>query len=763
MSAPEHTDRRDAAREHNAPARRLRQAEMLLETYRRLVALQGLDDTLRIMVEIMAAECGADSATIFLNDPRTGELFTRMPHGEHSREIRILNTEGLAGHVFQTGEPVILEDAVAHPRFNRSMDTANGTVTRNILAIPIRKHGGVSSGVCQVINKKSGAFTRENLVVLEGLALQASIALESRQYAERMERTRREEIEFLDVVSDITSDIDLFAVLRKVMRETTRLLDAERSTLFLNDEKTGELWSRVGEGLGTSEIRFPNDRGIAGAVFTSGETINIPHAYADLRFNPAVDRQTGFFTRSILCVPVTSKTGRIIGVTQVLNKRGGSFMPEDESRLKAFSAQVSIGLENAQLFNDVQRMKNYNESMLESMSNGVITLDTDGRIITCNHAALAMTGMDSAELTSVTAGELFSGVNEWVLERIARVNATGRQEIAVDAGLLLGEREISLNLTVLPLNDAQQERIGSLLMMEDITSEKRVKSTMARYMDPAIADQLLQQGQDALGGRSVEATLLFTDLRGFTELSERLGATATVALLNEYFTLMVECVSHEGGMLDKFIGDALMAAFGLPLSHGDDADRAVRAAIAMIRTLDRWNLSRGNSAMNRLDMSVGLNTDIVVSGNIGSPRRMDFTVIGDGVNLAARLESACKQYHTRILMSDNTRAQLRGTYRLREVDRVIVKGRSEPVAIHEVLDYHEETSFPNLMEAVGHFREAQEHYRAHRWDRADRSFAEAARLNPADRLPLLYRERCLLLASNAPPEDWDGVWVMTRK
>ena len=763
MSVPEHNDRRDAAREQNAPARRLRQAEMLLETYRRLAAQQGLDDTLRILIEIMAAECGADSASIFLNDPRTGELFTRMPHGEHSREIRRLNSEGLAGHVFQTGEPVMLEDATAHPRFNRSLDTASGAVMRNILAIPIRKHGGTPMGVCQVINKKSGAFTRENLEVLEGLALQASIALESGQYAERMERTRREEIEFLDVVSDITSDIDLFAVLRKVMRETTRLLDAERSTLFLNDEKTAELWSRVGEGLGTSELRFPNDRGIAGAVFTRGETINIPHAYADLRFNPAVDRQTGFFTRSILCVPVTSKTGRIIGVTQVLNKRGGSFTPEDESRLKAFSAQVSIGLENAQLFNDVQRMKNYNESMLESMSNGVITLDTEGRIITCNHAALAMTGMDSAELTSATAAELFSGVNAWVLERIARVNATGRQEVAVDAALLLGEREISLNLTVLPLNDAQQERIGSLLMMEDITSEKRVKSTMARYMDPAIADQLLQQGQGALGGRSVEATLLFTDLRGFTELSERLGASGTVALLNEYFTLMVECVSHEGGMLDKFIGDALMAAFGLPLSHGDDADRAVRAAIAMIRTLDRWNLSRGNSGMNRLDMSVGLNTDIVVSGNIGSPRRMDFTVIGDGVNLAARLESACKQYHARILMSENTRSRLRGTYRLREVDRVIVKGRSEPVAVHEVLDYHEEASFPNLMEAVGHFREAQEHYRARRWDRADRSFAEAARLNPADRLPLLYRERCLMLASNPPPDDWDGVWVMTRK
>ena len=763
MSAPEQTERRDAAREHNTPARRLRQAEMLLETYRRIAAQQTLDDTLRVLVEIMAAQCGAESAAIFLNDPRTGELYSRVLHGQRSREIRILNTEGIAGHVFQSAEPMLIEDPYSHPRFNRAIDAASGTVTRNILALPIRKHGGAPIGVCQVINKKIGSFTAENLEVLDGLALQASIALESGQYAERMERTRREEIEFLDVVSDITSDIDLFAVLRKVMRETTRLLDAERSTLFLNDEKTHELWSRVGEGLGSSEIRFPNDRGIAGAVFTSGETINIPHAYADLRFNPAVDRQTGFFTRSILCVPVTSKTGRIIGVTQVLNKRGGSFTPEDESRLKAFSAQVSIGLENAQLFNDVQRMKNYNESMLESMSNGVITLDADGRVVTCNRAAPAMVGLDAETLTAMSAAELFGGTNTWVLERIARVDETGRQEVALDAALQFGARAVSLNLTVLPLNDAEQARIGTLLMMEDITSEKRVKSTMARYMDPAIADQLLEHGQDALGGRSVEATLLFTDLRGFTALSERLGATGTVALLNEYFTLMVECIRQEGGMLDKFIGDAIMAAFGLPLAHADDPDRAVRAAIAMIRTLDSWNIARGGGEANRLDMSVGLNTDIVVSGNIGSPRRMDFTAIGDGVNLAARLESACKQYHARILISENTRSKLRGTYRLREVDRVVVKGRSEPVAIHEVLDYHDEVSFPNLMEAVGHFREAQEHYRARRWDRADRAFLEAARLNPADRLPHLYRERCVVLAAEPPPDDWDGVWVMTRK
>ena len=130
----------------------------------------------------------------------------------------------------------------------------------------------------------------------------------------------------------------------------------DSGTLFLHDDKTQELFSRVAMGDSIGEIRLPNHLGIAGAVYTSAKTINIPYAYADLRFNPSFDKQTGFFTRSILCVPVTNKDGKVIGVTQVLNKRGGPFSDEDETRLKAFTSQIAIALENAQLFEDVQNM-----------------------------------------------------------------------------------------------------------------------------------------------------------------------------------------------------------------------------------------------------------------------------------------------------------------------------------------------------------------------------------------------------------------------
>ena len=302
-----------------------------------------------------------------------------------------------------------------------------------------------------------------------------------------------------------------------------------------------------------------------------------------------------------------------------------------------------------------------------------------------------------------------------------------------------------------------------MLLIEDISSEKRLKSTMARYMDPKIADKLLASSAEALGGQSLAATILFSDIRGFTTITERLGPQGTVTLLNEYFSLMVDCIQHEGGMLDKFIGDAIMAAFGIPVAHDDDPDRAVRASVAMIKTLWHWNEQRVAEGRLPVDIGIGLNSDTVVSGNIGSKKRMDYTVIGDGVNLAARLESACKSYGAKILISEFTYKRLRGTYFAREIDLVTVKGKTEPVAVYEILDFHSESSFPKMADALRSFKLALGRYRAGAWHEASQGFAEVLELHPGDKPSKLYIDRCEIFKKDPPPENWDGVWVMQEK
>jgi len=743
--------------------KRLAEAELLLGISKSMSAMNSLDAVLKILVETATSKLNAERGSLFLIDHNTNELYSRVAMGNFMREIRILNTSGVAGYVFTKGEGVIIPDAYADPRFNRNIDEQTGFVTRNILCVPIKTARGETMAVAQVLNKKKGRFNQHDLRLLQAMMEQGAMALQSLQFIEQMETIRKQELEFINVVSEMTSDIKLGSLLQNVMAEATRMLNAERSTLFLHDEKTNELWSEVGQGLESAQIRLPSHVGIAGAVFQSSRTINIPYAYADLRFNPSFDKKTGFFTRSILCVPVINKNGRTIGVTQVLNKHGGPFSHEDEARLRAFTAQVSIALENAKLFADVQAMKNYNEAMLESMSNGLITLDAAGKIATCNAACARILRTSGPAILNRPASDVFSGENQWVMEKLQLVMETQQQQTVVDAPLKIQEEKLSVNLTVQPLLNIDQKRIGSMIVIEDISTEKRLKSTMSRYMDPAIADRLLATGTEILGGTSVECTVLFADVRGFTTLTEQLGPQGTVALLNEYFTLMVDCIQQENGMLDKFIGDAIMAAFGIPVGHEDDADRAVRAAIAMIETLNKWNLQRTTDGRLPVNIGIGLNTDTVVSGNIGSSKRMDFTIIGDGVNLAARLESACKQYGSKILISEFTMRRLKGTYRLREIDLVVVKGKTRPVAIYEVLSYHTRESFPGIGEVMGLFKDGLAAYRARKWDAAIKIFGDCLKINPNDKPSKIYIDRAQFLKQTPPPEDWAGVWVMESK
>ena len=755
---------------------KLYQTELLLSVTQKISGLTNLSEILWTLIDITTNELGAERGSLFLNDPLTGELYSRVAQGELTREIRILNTTGIAGAVFKSGVGEIVHNPYDDDRFNAKIDEQTGFITKNIICAPVKTVRDDIIGVIQILNKKKARFTKEDLDILEGVTAQAAISLQNAQGMEEMEKSREKEMQFLDIVSDVTAEIELGSLLQRVMLESTNMLNADRATLFLNDPKTNELFSRVAMGDGIGEIRLPNDAGIAGAVFQSQETINIPYAYADLRFNPSFDKQTGYFTSSILCVPIINKDGECIGCTQALNKKGGGFTAEDESRLKAFTQQVAIALENAKLFEDVAKERAYNHSMLTSMSNAVITIDDEGKIITCNKAGLKILRIRLSDIIGKTAEEFFTNGRSWILEKIKTCEETKQVELLVDAEFEVGTEEdsntelVSANISFLPLEnqdpdgrmDKAKGHLGTLIMIEDISDEKRMKSTMSRYIDPGIADKLMSEGTDIMGGQETTATLLFSDVRSFTTITETLGAQGTVALLNEYFDIMVEAISEQGGMVDKFIGDAIMAGFGIPVPNDDDEDRGVRAGINMIKRLWEWNNIREKDGKMPIDMGLGLNTDKVVSGNIGSSKRMDYTMIGDGVNLAARLESACKTYSARILISDFTYSKLKGTYQIRYIDDVIVKGKTEPVGVREVLDYHNSNTFPNLMDTVNHFNEGRVSFKAGNWDKGIKSFKECLKANPEDNLSKTYIERCEIMKKENP-KNWDGVWIMTSK
>ena len=226
--------------------------------------------------------------------------------------------------------------------------------------------------------------------------------------------------------------------------------------------------------------------------------------------------------------------------------------------------------------------------------------------------------------------------------------------------------------------------IGFNAMVDGLLERDHLRATFGKYMTPEIVDHLMA-GKVELGGESLQVTVLFTDIRDFTSLSEKMEAHALVALLNEYFTEMVAIVIGEGGVVDKYIGDAIMAVFGAPVPHPDDALRAARAALRMRTGLASLNERLAARGVAPLRTGIGIHSGTVVAGNIGSEQRMEYTVIGDSVNLASRLEGSTKELGVDVVISDETLQQIKGRVRTQRLSEIHVKGRAQGVVVHELL------------------------------------------------------------------------------
>jgi len=216
-------------------------------------------------------------------------------------------------------------------------------------------------------------------------------------------------------------------------------------------------------------------------------------------------------------------------------------------------------------------------------------------------------------------------------------------------------------------------------MANGIAREKLVRERMGRYFSPAVARQIMARGGETAQGETREVTLLFADIRSFTALSERLASRQVVDLLNEFHSAMVEVIFRNGGTLDKFLGDGLMAYFGAPLARMDHASAAVTCALEMIEALETLNAKRRGRGEPELKIGIGVHSGIVVVGDIGSEKRREYTVVGDTVNLASRIEGLTKEHHVSILASQETRAAAGDRFGWTEAPPRMVHGRSEPV------------------------------------------------------------------------------------
>ncbi|MDD3849732.1 MAG: adenylate/guanylate cyclase domain-containing protein [Smithellaceae bacterium] len=292
--------------------------------------------------------------------------------------------------------------------------------------------------------------------------------------------------------------------------------------------------------------------------------------------------------------------------------------------------------------------------------------------------------------------------------------------------------------------------------------KKKIRGAFQYYLTSSVINEMLKDPDKLkLGGDKKDLTVLFSDIRGFTTISEKMTPEELVALLNEYLTTMTNQVFHYDGLLDKYMGDAIMAVFGAPLDQPDHALRACRTSLAMMKELHKLQEKWKAEGRPAFDIGVGLNSGDMVVGNMGSEMRFDYTVMGDMVNLGSRLEGINKEYGTNIIISEFTYDKVKDAMCCRELDGVRVKGKLKPVNIYELLgEKKDEAAFKDLLEG---FARGLALYREAKWDEAIAAFEGVLASRPSDYPSKMYIERCKNLKENPPAEPWDGVFVMTKK
>jgi adenylate cyclase len=305
--------------------------------------------------------------------------------------------------------------------------------------------------------------------------------------------------------------------------------------------------------------------------------------------------------------------------------------------------------------------------------------------------------------------------------------------------------------------------IISFRTMFEEREKRKIRKTFGQYLSPGVIALIEKDPERYIhpGGDQKELSVMFTDIRGFTTLSEGMTPNELFEWLNEYLSAMLDILFRHQGTLDKFIGDAVMAYWGSPYPQADHALCVCRCGLEMNRRLDELNQKWRAEGKREMSIGIGINTGLVYVGTMGSSKRLSWTVMGDNVNLASRLEGLTKEYHIRTILSEGTYAQVKDQFVCREVDKIRVKGKSQPVTIYELLD--DAAARPLYADRLARFDDAMQAYRRQDWPPAAAKFADLLTHYPEDGPSQVLLQRVLEFQERAPAADWDGVYVMKTK
>lgn len=573
-----------------------------------------------------------------------------------------------------------------------------------------------------------------------------------------------------DTSGVINSSLDLTTVLNTVMDTIIRITGAERGFLMLMNAR-GELEFRIARNVERESLdssAFQVSRTVVDQVAQTGEPVVTTNAQADPRFS-SQESVVGYNLRSIVCVPLTLRSV-ITGVIYVDNRiRTGLFTERERDLLSSFANQAAIAIENARQFQEVTELKNLLDNVFASIASGVITTDFEDQITLANRSAANIIGQPETNLVGQPLLTAVPGLTEDFAGVLTRVKSDLRAVVGHELRAVLPDRGVlDWTFNVSALKDGTEAPQGLAIVLDDQTEKKRLQSkyeVFKRMVPPAVINRLNPETL-ALGGTRKEVSIIFADVQGFTAFSETLDPEVLIKVLNRYVGTAAEALLLHEATVDKYIGDAVMAFWGSPVDDPKHAHNALLAVTKMNRVLvenrPRWKEQFGID----VDAGIGLNSGSVSVGNMGSKRIFSYTVIGDDVNLASRLEGLTKYYGSAIITSRYTLDAVEKAGEkapaYRTLDNVKVKGKKNAVELIQILDQNFDA------DGLRVFEEARKLYEKRQWDQAIELFQksnEKLRASPdtEDVPSTMYIERCEMFKQNPPDADWDGSWEMTSK
>ncbi len=662
--------------------------ENLVAVARATTEQPTLEATLRNALNVMAAFTQADSGDLFLLDDRGVVAHSLLTHGltppPHWQErANNLMDRGLSGWVARHRQSALIADTLQDERWLTLPGAPSEA--RSALSAPI-SHGATLLGVLTLTHSAPEHFSDQHLRLVEAAADQMALALHNVQIFDAQRQMADRQAALYGVLSAVSSQLDPEAVVRLAAETIAQLAGWPNLAIGLLAED-GQHW-RVAAAAGrlaqVTGQTFDVSQGVVGRTFTTAYSQYVPDVSKDADYvaiHPAI--------RSELAVPLLRR-GRLLGVLNVESDQIAAFNADDMLLAELLGDAVALALDNARLHVSVMSQHGQLDALIKSGRDGIMLIGLDLKFRVINQTALRLLRLPNSpedwidrsitEVLRLLRGRA-PAVARAMLAEMRRIQR-GDEPPGKDEYEMPPYTVLWLNLPVLSGNI----RLGRLLVLRDVTEERRLSRKLAaahaqlddllhRFVPSAVADRLIADPTIARpGGERREVTILFADLRGFTRWSEQQAPEAIIEQLNRQLSIGIEIMLAEGGTVDKIMGDALMVIFNAPTPQADHAQRAVRAAQAMLESLP------SDAA---LSFSVGINTGEAVAGNVGAERMMNYTVIGDAVNQARRLQELAQP--GQILISETTYALVQGQARVNQIGAQLLRGRERAVMVYEII------------------------------------------------------------------------------